>query len=315
MHNDGRIYRRIADSSDPKPETDRSRLDLLIERGKTARSRLADRVTRIPTVSKGEENQCYIHLSITSDPYETMGHWYSAGVSKFSERMHEPSIRFDNIYSKSRGFVARQVQNNDPQYRLLTWEFSRHCHSFITIPIQRAVQAATGTSRPEGTIYDAFMSVVRECKLDEMQVLDLNLVLIGLLSIVRRHRRLVWHAKVKGPFFVKAHLENIWRTVPFVDLPAFYSHIEDHGLPIVQDTDAIVPQGTSLETFVVLPERDAPETDSLGSTDEILDYILEAIKIGIHILEALGVPRQIMLQPQDLFLRYFNYNASSANDP
>ena len=101
MHNDGRIYRRIADSSDPKPETDRSRLDLLIERGKTARSRLADRVTRIPTVSKGEENQCYIHLSIISDPYETMGHWYSAGILEIQrELMHEASIRFDNIYAK-----------------------------------------------------------------------------------------------------------------------------------------------------------------------------------------------------------------------
>ena len=35
--NDGRIYRRIDDSSDPEPETDRARLDLLIERGNRAR--------------------------------------------------------------------------------------------------------------------------------------------------------------------------------------------------------------------------------------------------------------------------------------
>ena len=80
VHNDGRIYRRIADSSDPKPETDRSRLDMLTERGKQARSRLADRVTRIPVVSKGEENQCYIHIIIMSDPYEIMSHRYFFGV-------------------------------------------------------------------------------------------------------------------------------------------------------------------------------------------------------------------------------------------
>ena len=29
VHNDGRVYRRIADSSDPRPETDRATLDLL----------------------------------------------------------------------------------------------------------------------------------------------------------------------------------------------------------------------------------------------------------------------------------------------
>ena len=33
VHNNGRIYRRIADSSDPKPETDRATLDLLFPTG------------------------------------------------------------------------------------------------------------------------------------------------------------------------------------------------------------------------------------------------------------------------------------------
>ena len=135
VHNDGRIYRRIADSSDPKPETDRSRLDILTERGKQARSRLADRVTRTPVVSKGEEDQCYLHITIMSDPYEIMGHYYSSGFSTFSELMRQGTLIFDNIYSKSGGFIARQVNTNDPYNRIFTWEFSRCCHSFITFPV------------------------------------------------------------------------------------------------------------------------------------------------------------------------------------
>ena len=153
VHNDGRIYRRIADSSHPKAETDRSRLDLLIERGKKARSRLADHVTRIPIVSKGEENQCYIHFSIISDPYETMGHWYSAGVSTFSELMRQGGIRFDNIYPKSGGYIARQIINNDPYNRILTWEFSRHCHSFITFPVPLLQSEVSDSDLPDNSIH------------------------------------------------------------------------------------------------------------------------------------------------------------------
>ena len=59
IHTDGRIYRRIADSSDPKPETDQSRLNLLTERGNQSRSYLTEQVTFEPAISKGEEKQMF----------------------------------------------------------------------------------------------------------------------------------------------------------------------------------------------------------------------------------------------------------------
>lgn len=307
VHNDGRIYRRIADSSAPKPETDRSRLDLLIERGKQARSRLADRVTRTPTVSKGEENQCYIHLSIMSDPYETMGHWYSTGFSKFSELMRQKGIPFNNIYSKSGGYIARQTINNNPYNRVLTWEFSRHCHSFITFPISLVRSPVSGVDLPDNSIYENFMSKILEQELDNTRTVDLNLVLNALISMIRRHRRLAWQANVKGPFYVKAHIQNIWRTVPFIDLPAFWDHVSEYGIPIVQDEDVLVPNGTSLDTFVVLPERNAPKSEPLISNEEMGDALLDAIKIGSHILEAFGITSDVMTRSTDLILRYINF--------
>ena len=94
VHSDGRIYRRVADSSDPKPETDRSRLDLLVQRGESARSRLNDLVTRIPVVSESEKNQCYMHVTIMSDPYEILGHRYSGNFSTFSEHMRKGFVTF-----------------------------------------------------------------------------------------------------------------------------------------------------------------------------------------------------------------------------
>ena len=124
VHKDGRIYMRVGDSSQPKYVTDRATFDLLTRRGQEARSRLEERVMWSPVTSQGEENQPFIHMSILSDPYEVMGHWYGRGFEGFAEAMKGFGIPFYNIFSTHDGFVARQVGRNDENKRVFTWHFS-----------------------------------------------------------------------------------------------------------------------------------------------------------------------------------------------
>ena len=311
VHNDGRIYRRIADSSDPKPETDRSRLDLLIERGGQARSRLANLVTQIPDVSRGEENQCYIHLSIISDPYETLGHQYSAGFSKFSELMRQSGLLFDNIYPKSGGYIARRTKNENPNNRVLTWEFSRHCHSFITFPVPPLKLDGTESDLPPDTIYNQFNSMLIENRLIGSQILNLNFTMVALMYMIKCHRQLAWHANVRGPFYVKAYLENIWRTVPFVDLPAFLRHISEYGFPVLQDRNVLVPHGHSLDTFVLLSEHDIPESELTNSKEVDFFHIIDSFAITYHILEAFGITPETVKPQSELIRRYVRLKSDS----
>ena len=135
IHNDGRIYIRIGDSSSPTPATDKATFDLLYRRGEDRRSYLKALVERSPETSRGEEDNSYLHLIILSDPYETLGHRYQDSYSEFCAIMRGGSMPFDNIYTAPDGFIARQVARNDRYNRLFTWEFSRNCNSFVTIPI------------------------------------------------------------------------------------------------------------------------------------------------------------------------------------
>lgn len=64
VHNDGRVYRRVADASDPKPETDRAVLDRLWDRGQSSRRRLEKFVTQLPVTSEGEESAPFLHLTL-----------------------------------------------------------------------------------------------------------------------------------------------------------------------------------------------------------------------------------------------------------
>lgn len=285
IHADGRVYRRVADSSAPKPETDRSTLDRLWDRAEKARTRLEKFITRCPVTSKAEENNAYLHLSILSDPYEVRGDWFNGSFADFSQIMKGNPIPFDNIYSRSGGFVARQTDLNDPYHRLLTWEFDLRCHSFITLPVNLSSEPYLSAliSYRFGQRYNDFLE---SANVSSSRLLDLNIMLDALTAIVARHRSLAMHAGVHGPFYVKAHLENVWRTVPFLDMAKFMAYVQESGVPVVQDDDVLSPPGTTLETFIQLPEV-------AELSEDTKDSYVDAIRIGCFIFEALGVPREI----------------------
>jgi hypothetical protein len=223
VHADGRIYRRVADSSDPKPDIDRSTLDRLFEKGERSRARLGTLVTKKPLISPEEKNNCYLHLSILSDPHEVRGDWYAEGFPQFAEAMKGDPLPLDNIFTRSGGFVARQTVGNNPYHRLLTWEFDRHCHSFITIPIN-VLSPPYLSSLVDYPTGEEFARKLESTRIQHARLLDLNILFAALAAVVMRHRTLVTHASIRGPFFVKAHLANVWRTVPFLDLPSLITH-------------------------------------------------------------------------------------------
>ncbi len=288
IHNDGRIYRRVGDSSQPTPVTDRSTFDLLAQRGEEARTGLTERVLWSPVVSKGEEDQPFVHLSILSDPYEVMGHWYDGRFSDFSEAMRGYRLPFDNLFSMPDGFVARQVGLNNPDNRILTWEFYRRCHSFITIPISTL---RSDRSHPVWGEYNngiRFVSKLSDTELQYRRVLELNLVLDLLGALLHRHRVLVSRSGIRGPFYLKARLENIWRTIPFVDLSNYMQHIDEYGFPLVQMTEIRVPEGTDLGSFLVTKEFDcAPKEEDQLSGEGV-------IHLGMYILNGLGIPMEVL---------------------
>ena len=288
IHNDGRIYRRVGDSSQPTPVTDRLTFDLLTRRGEEARSRLEERVLWTPVTSKGEENQPFIHVSVMSDPYEIMGHWYSGRIAEFANSMRGYTVPFDNIFSTNDGYIARQVSTNDAYGRVFTWHFSRHCHSFVTFPIQMRPTVLEDPIWDEYENGRAFISKVFDAGLTSARILDLNILMDFLLGVVRRHRIVVGDAGVKGPFYLKANIENVWRTVPFVDHTKFLQHISNFGLPLNQESDMTVPIGPALDTFIISQEL----SEVPSERDRTVD--LGAIMLFLSIVNALGIPREIL---------------------
>ena len=311
FHTNGRIYRRVGDSSTPVHISDRAELDLLSEHGRIARSRLEDKVSKLPEVSKGEENTPFLHIHILSDPYEIMGHRYRGRFSDFAAAMAERMLPFDNIFPTTEGFVARQVQSNrEPHRRLLTWELSLNCDSFITVPINVITNGGSQVGSTNYSTLQPFLAEMEKSHYGYTEALDLEQLLVLLMTIVVRHRRLAGQANIKGPFYVKARLENMWRRVPFIDVPEFLKHISEFGFPLIQQADIFAPSGTSLDSFVVWPERDTPLSGDSIDAGEIDSIIPDMIAIGRHVFYAAGIPSEIILSyAKTMAQKYFVFNS------
>lgn len=293
VHNDGRIYRRIADSSNPKSETDRATLDLLFQRGVQSRSRLEEYIARDPVVSKAEDRVPYLHLFIFSDPFEFQGHWYGGNFRDFSEVMKLDMLPFNNIFPSSQGYVARQT-GNKPYFKSLTWEFSRKCHSFVTFPIPVLPEDHMDASWNTFSIGNEFIEKYCDSDLAPARILNLNVIIDFCAAVLTRHRHLAHQAEVVGPFFIKARLDDVWRCVPFLDLPAYLSQISEFGLPVVQDSEIMAPVGTSINSFqLVGPTRSQSVTEERVDIDDIM-------KISPSILMALGVSDEALLNSRAL---------------
>ena len=279
---------RIVDSSVPRPITDRSKFDLLYRKGERSRLDLGDMIRKSPVVSKGEDNVPYMHLQAYSDPFESLDHWYSGGFDEFCGIMNNPSIPFDNIFTSSDGFVARQTISNNRFHRNVTWEFSRKCHSFVTVPFPVLYADDSEAAWNTYNIGREFAAKLKQTDLEHVRVLDLILVLEAIVTIIHRHRCLVHSANVNGPFYIKAFVENVWRAVPFIDIEGYLEHISDKGIPLIQDVEFLAPDGSNLESFVVSGELE-------GSPEQINSYeIPGSLTVAIEVFKALGIPGELL---------------------
>ena len=294
IHNDGRIYQRIGDSSQPTHVSDRSTFDGLARRAQIARQELEEFVTWSPSISKGEEENCYMHLVILSDPYGMMEHHYDGDFERFASTMSEDPISFDNFFSMADGYVARQVSSNAPDKRILTWHFFSNCASFVTLPIPILTHDSDPVRLSSYSIGDRFDALLADQRLSYRRVVDLNIIPNLCAAAVTRHRRLVEAQGIRGPYYIKARLENIWRTIPFIDSAKYLEHLETFGVPVVQDDEAIVPSGTTIESFVLVPEA-SPSPPGEAEPGVEISFIL-----GAQILQALGIPVGLWLERESV---------------
>ncbi len=317
VHSSGYIYRRFDDES--RPENDRHQLGLLYERGERRAKKLEDFLRRQPILSKAEKDRPILHLSIMSDPFGDSGHYSEMAFDRFASIMADrfdtrsTGINLENAFMMSEGYVARQIVSRDPYSLGLTWQYRlRDCSSQIVMPL-----AWWGVGAPDlresmsgYSISSDFIDALEAARMEAGRVVDACAMFVALISLMNKHRRLTKASGIRGPYFAKARLQNIWRTVPFWDSEKYLEFIRLHGLPVVQDDEAMAPPGIDYDSLAEVPAR-------AFRSDRVMSWASAAKDVGLlfgTVLAALGVPPQVAANEEflDVGQRYVERAANLA---
>ncbi len=198
IHSDGRIYRRVADSSDPKPETDRFILDQLWQRRQQAHAKLSSFLEATSILSEGEDNSTLIDLFLLPDPLEASGQRSELTIDEFIGIMSDRtapgiSLSFDNFFTMAGGIIGRSVNVNDPYNLVLTWRFFSNGFSVISIPMS---SATIGSIKVGSWLngYEQEQPFVQQIQRDRHSsnfILDVNTLVFLMIGAIAQQRRLM----------------------------------------------------------------------------------------------------------------------------
>lgn len=299
IHKDGRIYRRVADGSEPKHETDRFILDQLWRRAEPIRTVTREWIESDPEFTEVEKETPYLRLLFCVDPWCQRDPWLGIPISEIRRIMggEEPGISstpFDTIYSASEGFVARQVRRNYANVLGLTWRMNRNMSCEIILPFPLYKAGSPGLLKEQFDDYeygDRYMEVLKRQGLGHInpKVMDLNFSVHLLIGVVIKYRQLLHRAGSIGEFYFKARLLNAWRALPFFDVDVVVDEFEKYGVPMILSKNLTIPDGFEPDSFVRVSESDVQERED---KEQILSGV-QAFEIFLRIAISLGVPIEV----------------------
>ena len=290
VHIDGRIYRRIADSSDPKSETDKSALDDLWQRGQRAQHKLTSFLEMEPELSKGEEEVSFIDVFLLPDPLEASGQKTRLNFERFASLIKDQGdtgILLDNIHPMPGGVVARQISTNNPYNLVFTWRHFSNGFSWISMPLSSGASFEADQWLRGYNQAMAMADLIAKGDYNSCVLIDLNQIVSVLFAVIKLQNLLMEEGQIKGPLYAKMVLHNVWRRIPFFDSDAYIKFATEHGLPLIQFSNHFVPPGRTFETLILLPESNTDPEE------------LQALPLIMNIFNALGLPTATMIPAED----------------
>ena len=283
IHSSGRIYRRVGDHSDPKPETDRHVLDLLWDRSARTRKLLEDFLTARPNVSKAESEMVRAYVYFLSDP-NFIGQELPLAYSDFVDVMQPASgqglftVPLPNTFTTADGFVARQVGDSDPRFELLTFRWWSNGNVRVSVPV--SVHDFIESESRLDVLQLQFLQALKRHGYRGGRVAEFSIFMAVLVGLTQKYITLRKLLGITQPFFGKIRLCHAWRVIPFVNLASYLKAIEIHGFPVVQDDEILCPPGLSSHSLVVMDE---------AKFEDKAKALLTVLPLAVAALEAVGI--------------------------
>jgi hypothetical protein len=257
---EGRIYRRISDSSDPIPENDRHAIDRLVDNGQELETQFIQFCKDERMFSKAEENQSWVSVFLSPYPLGMIGRedmLSSDAIEKLIRLSQSPiKINLDATRELGTGnlpfnmgqvgigsVILRQVEPAKVAFNSLSVEFFMDGRAKFFIPLHYlpSLYDINIDGLKSQQVKQTLKSINESAKVTDSSLIrffDIQDLWVSVAILLNFYQ--VWYgAEVEqNSLRVSIMLNDIWRASPFCDSDEWALHVQKFGLPI-QNVDSI----------------------------------------------------------------------------
>lgn len=311
---DGRIYRRVHDSSDPVSEHERHAVDRLVDQGREGQRAFARFCHDDRTFSQGEAKKDAGWAAIYLSPYphgivEYRSDMQSAAavealIKRSQQQTNIPfqsdegptllgtgNVPFTSGYVTHRSIVLRQVDRCAIAHNSLTMELSFEGWAKILVPLKVAEPIIQLDQVAEWVQSEAVRRVLADYVPQDRNTYDIDLIRFidiqhfwtTIAILVNFYRDWLGEQPMLSDIRIAMELSGIWRSVAFLDDDQWAAQVEKIGMPVVMQNSVTLPpnieQGALIEYDELLWFRLCQAaTSALGLSTEM--FARSIIKAG-----------------------------------
>ena len=254
INRNGRIYRRVGDSSDPVPENNRNVVDRLVDNGRELVKQFADFCRDERTFSKAEEEQSWVNIFLSPYPLGAIERYdmlSTDGIENLIQLSQSPiKIHFDDTQEIGSGnlpfnsgqigvgsVILRQVEPSKIAFNSLTAELfaDGRAKFFVPLRIMMPVLEEANIQQLKSTQVRQALERIAASDRDHSSTLlrffDIRQLWAIIINLLNFYQKWYGEALEQNNVQVSITMENIWRLVPFCDMDEWGTHVQKFGLP------------------------------------------------------------------------------------
>lgn len=295
IHSTGKIYRRLADQSKPKAEVDRYILDDLWKRGKSYQDKMSNFLKKTPNLPESQSENPWAHIYFKPAQGQVVPE-RSLGFDQFSKivRNSDGSIfgvhaPMQAINSTPGGFVARQIEGNDPILATLS---IRWWHSGIVrfdIPLNKFDLTQFTDTYDRNVHARNYCLLAHELKYKNLEIVDYSIFMQALASLTNCYLQMLKATGDKRDVYSCFTIRNVFYTSPYIDSDKFINRCREFSLPLTVDKNISVPEEPR-EANMFLHRNSEQENESLSSQEQqqATPFIF-SLPVAFQVFRAVGI--------------------------
>lgn len=248
IHSSGRIYRRLADQSKPKEETDRYILDELWKRGNLHKEKTSSFLRKVPPLPECQADSPWLHIFFKASQSQ-LGPLHRLSFDDFSNivRNKDNAILgvqcpMQSVQTTADGFLARQIEGNDPSLATLTLRWWHDSTVRFDIPLNKHNATGFLETHERNSHAKEFHEIVCDTGYSNISIVDYSIVIQVIASLTNHYLQMLNVIGDTRDSLSCFKLRNVFHTSPFVDSKEFIERAREFAIPMTTDEQISVPK-------------------------------------------------------------------------